>query len=167
MSEYEIELYKIIGEMIREIRVSKNLTLDQVADKIGVIPKTIQRYETGERKIKINTLNELSDILGFDYYVFMEEAKHRLVVNHVDTHKLESSQKERVSIYKDKVEELKLKELYNKLSLENRHKLLTYATGLYQIQESEDHILNAAHERPGATSEEKSHDDAIMDDENF
>lgn len=78
MSEYEISLYRIIGEMIRDIRTSKGITLEQVAEQLGVIPKTLQRYEKGERKIKINTIMELSRILSFDYDRFMAEAKSRL-----------------------------------------------------------------------------------------
>lgn len=78
MSEYEIELYKIIGEMIRERRQSLGFTLDQLADRLSVTPKTIQRYEKGERKIKINTLIELSSILNFDYDRFMADARQRL-----------------------------------------------------------------------------------------
>lgn len=80
MSEYEIGLYRIIGDMLREKRNEKELTLEQVADKINVIPKTLQRYETGERKVKISTLMELATILGFDYYDFMAEAKYRLAI---------------------------------------------------------------------------------------
>lgn len=75
MSEYEIGLYRIIGEMMRDIRTSRGLTLEQIAEKLGVIPKTLQRYETGERKIKISTIIELSRILSFDYDTFMAEAK--------------------------------------------------------------------------------------------
>lgn len=79
MSEYEVELYRIIGSMLREIRTIKGLTLEEVADKIDVIPKTLQRYETGERKIKISTIMELADIMGFNHNEFMSEAKQRLV----------------------------------------------------------------------------------------
>lgn len=78
MSEYEIGLYRIIGEMIREKRISRGFTLEQVAEELGFITKTLQRYETGERKIKINTILELSKILGFNYDMFMAEAKSRL-----------------------------------------------------------------------------------------
>jgi len=85
MSEYEISLYRIIGEMIRDIRTSKGVTLEQVAEQLGVIPKTLQRYEKGERKIKINTIMELSRILGFDYDKFMTEAKTRLSNNNITT----------------------------------------------------------------------------------
>lgn len=78
MSEYEVELYRIIGGMIRDKRIANEMTLEQIASSLGVTPKTIQRYETGERKIKINALMELSNILDFDYNEFMIEAKARL-----------------------------------------------------------------------------------------
>ena len=77
MSEYEIGLYQIIGEMIREVRIMKELTLEQVANRLGFTSKTLQRYETGDRKIKISTIMELAEILGFDYDEFMSEAKQR------------------------------------------------------------------------------------------
>lgn len=85
MSEYEIGLYRIIGEMIREKRLDAGLTLEEVASKIGVVPKTLQRYETGERKIKISTIMELSNILDFDYDRFMAEAKSSLVGEDLST----------------------------------------------------------------------------------
>lgn len=75
MSEYEIGLYRIIGEMIRKKRLLRGFTLEQVAEQLKVIPKTLQRYETGERKIKINTIMELAIILNFNYDSFMAEAK--------------------------------------------------------------------------------------------
>ena len=78
MSEYERDLYRIIGGMLREIRISRGLTLEQISEKIGVIPKTLQRYETGERKIKAGTIMKLADILKFDYSAFMLESKMRL-----------------------------------------------------------------------------------------
>lgn len=81
MSKYEMSLYQIIGEMIREKRIAAGLTLEDVAIKINVTPKTLQRYETGERKIKLDTIMELSQILFFDYDAFMAEAKRRLAAN--------------------------------------------------------------------------------------
>lgn len=81
MSEYEVGLYQIIGEMIRDKRTSKGFSLEDVAEKLQVTAKTVQRYETGERKIKINTLIELADMLEFDYNNFMADAKYRLAGN--------------------------------------------------------------------------------------
>jgi transcriptional regulator with XRE-family HTH domain len=82
MSEYEIGLYRIIGEMVREKRASNGMTLDQVAEQLKVTPKTLQRYETGQRKIKISTIMELANILGFDYDGFMSTAKSKLAGTH-------------------------------------------------------------------------------------
>lgn len=75
MSDYEKELYSIIGNMLRELRLEKNFTLEYVADKLGVAPKTLQRYERGERKIKVGTITELCAIYGVDYSEFMKRAK--------------------------------------------------------------------------------------------
>lgn len=79
MNDYEINFYKIIGSMLREARIKSGLTLEQAGEKIGVIAKTIQRYETGERKISINKLMELTSLFGINYTSFMSEAKKRLM----------------------------------------------------------------------------------------
>lgn len=75
MSEYDLKLYKIIGEMLREVRLEKGFTLEQVADFVSVTPKTIQRYETGDRRIKIDTLMKMTKFFDLNYYEFMREAQ--------------------------------------------------------------------------------------------
>ena len=75
MSDYEKELYSIIGNMLRDLRLQKDYTLEYVAEKLDVAPKTLQRYECGERKIKVGTITELCEIYGADYSDFMREAK--------------------------------------------------------------------------------------------
>ena len=75
MSDYEKELYSIIGNMLRELRLKKDYTLEYVADKLNIAPKTLQRYECGERKIKVGTITELCEIYGADYSEFMRAAK--------------------------------------------------------------------------------------------
>lgn len=50
---------------IKEARLSKNLTLLEVANKLGVTEATVQRYESGEIKnIKHKTIVQLSNIFG-------------------------------------------------------------------------------------------------------
>lgn len=79
MSERQERLYKIIGSMLREARLDKGMTLETAGEKMGVIAKTIQRYETGERKIGLNKLMELVSLYGIDYSTFMSYAKKRLL----------------------------------------------------------------------------------------
>ena len=75
MSDYEKELYSIIGNMLRELRLKNDYTLEYIAEKLEVAPKTLQRYECGERKIKVGTIVELCDIYRVDYSEFMRQAK--------------------------------------------------------------------------------------------
>ena len=65
--------------MLREARLDKGMTLETAGEKMGVIAKTIQRYETGERKIGLNKLMELVSLYEMDYSTFMTHAKKRLL----------------------------------------------------------------------------------------
>lgn len=59
-----------IGEKIKHLRKSNNMTLDEVADKISCAKNTISRYENNLRTPKINTLIELANIfnVSLDYF---------------------------------------------------------------------------------------------------
>ncbi|WP_446787578.1 helix-turn-helix domain-containing protein [Macellibacteroides fermentans] len=58
---------KEIGKRIKEARESAKLTLDEIADRVGVASSTIQRYETGYiKKIKLPIINSISEALQVD-----------------------------------------------------------------------------------------------------
>jgi transcriptional regulator with XRE-family HTH domain len=82
MEKYETELYKIIGDMLKAARRQKNMTLEQAGKKIDVTAQTINRYETGIRKIGVNKLMALAAIYGIDYAKFMDMAQYRLAQKH-------------------------------------------------------------------------------------
>ncbi|MFA9423774.1 MAG: helix-turn-helix domain-containing protein [Sedimentibacter sp.] len=73
----DVKIYRVIGQMMRDARTFRGMTLDQIANKMNVTIKTIQRYELGERKITIGTLVEIIEILGLDYSSFMNEVYKR------------------------------------------------------------------------------------------
>ncbi len=75
MSDSDLELYGIVGRMFREIRESKDLSLEVVAEYLQIAPKSLQRYECGERKIKIGTIKELCIFYKIDYDDFIKKAK--------------------------------------------------------------------------------------------
>ncbi len=58
MTESDLELYGIVGKMFREIRESNGHTLEYVSNFLGIAPKSLQRYECGERKM-INDCKKL------------------------------------------------------------------------------------------------------------
>lgn len=85
MSESELELYGIVGKMFREIREEKGYPLEAGAEFLGIAPKSLQRYECGERKIKIGTIKSLCEFYNIDYDSFIKEAKSRFTKNDTDT----------------------------------------------------------------------------------
>ncbi|MDF2907146.1 MAG: family transcriptional regulator [Herbinix sp.] len=143
MSEYEVGLYRIIGEMIREKRTISDLTLEQVAEQIGVTRKTLQRYETGERKIKISTIMDLASILKFDYDAFMAEAKARLVGNDTSLVKEESryyTNSETQKIAQEIFEDKDMKLLFDLKKSAQADRLMDYARYLKEQYDKENGI---------------------------
>ncbi|MCR4719144.1 MAG: helix-turn-helix domain-containing protein [Firmicutes bacterium] len=52
------------GKLLCDLRKAKGLTQKQVADKLGVLPKTVSKWETGHGFPDISTLSALADIFG-------------------------------------------------------------------------------------------------------
>ena len=75
MNDFDKIFYTIVGRKLRELRNKKNFTLTEVAERLEVTSKTIQRYETGERKIDIPVLSKLLEIYHVGYYGFIEEVQ--------------------------------------------------------------------------------------------
>lgn len=63
---YEYDFYKTLGQILREKRIERGMTLDDAASAIGKTIKTVQRYETGERKITVQTIKDLCHVYGAD-----------------------------------------------------------------------------------------------------
>lgn len=53
-----------IGKMIAELRKSKNLTQQELGEKIGVGIKTISKWERGVTYPDIAIIKDLADVLG-------------------------------------------------------------------------------------------------------
>lgn len=52
------------GELLRSLRLAKGMTQKQVADILGVVPKTVSKWETGNGFPDVSVLSALADILG-------------------------------------------------------------------------------------------------------
>lgn len=63
---------------IAELRKEKGLTLQQVADAIGVGNNTISRYETGKREPNLAVINRLADFfnVSVDYLLGRTDDPH-------------------------------------------------------------------------------------------
>lgn len=57
---------------IRAEREAQDLTLEQVAEQLGISAQALQRYETSARKISIEMLVKIADVLGAPPARFIE-----------------------------------------------------------------------------------------------
>lgn len=54
----------IIGYNIKAFRKSRGMTLDQLAEKVGLTKSTLSRYELGQYEPKFQTVCEIAGALG-------------------------------------------------------------------------------------------------------
>lgn len=55
--------YSIIGQRIKQARLAKNLTQEDLAEKIDISVAFLSRVERGKAKVNLNRLNQLCDLL--------------------------------------------------------------------------------------------------------
>lgn len=60
------------GELIRNLRKEKGMTQKEVAEQLGVLPKTISKWETGHGFPDTSLLNSLAEVLGVSVDALLE-----------------------------------------------------------------------------------------------
>lgn len=55
-----------IGKRIKEIRVRNNVTQRELAEKLGLSLNTVSRYETGERRPRIDKVIKIAKALDVE-----------------------------------------------------------------------------------------------------
>ena len=61
-------------ELIKRLRIEKELTQQELADKVGVVRTVITMLETDDDyKPSVDTAKALGNELGFDWTLFFEE----------------------------------------------------------------------------------------------
>lgn len=60
------------GKLIKELRIKKGMTQEELADKTEVSARTIQRIENGEVDPRVYTLQMIARALDVDYNLFVE-----------------------------------------------------------------------------------------------
>lgn len=58
--------YKELGEQLKKIRISKNLSQQDVADRLGITRASYSHFENGVRVVDIDTLYKIADIFAVD-----------------------------------------------------------------------------------------------------
>ena len=71
--EMERSIEKTLGKKIKEYRLKRGMTQEELADKLLSKKSTVSDYENDKIDMKINVLRELSEILGVPLSRFLCE----------------------------------------------------------------------------------------------
>lgn len=69
--------YKLIGERIKQVRKSKNMTQETLAEKLNVSIGYVSQVERGITKISLDLLGAISTILDCDVATLISETAIR------------------------------------------------------------------------------------------
>ena len=79
-----------VNDRIRQIRISKSLTQEYVAEKLGIDTVNYGRIERGQASLTVDRLMQLSEIMEFDIIEIFESefkhdnANHREMIGYLD-----------------------------------------------------------------------------------
>ena len=66
-------------KLLCDLRKSKGMTQKQVADKLGIVPKTVSKWETGHGFPDISTVSALAEVLDVsEKTILLGEMTHNL-----------------------------------------------------------------------------------------
>lgn len=68
--------------LIKEIAKEKGITLNEIADKVGIAQPSISRIVNGHMNPTINTLEKISDALGVDISDLFKREEKGLICPH-------------------------------------------------------------------------------------
>ena len=61
-----MEIYVKLGEINRETRLNKKMTMKELANKVGITESAIHHYEMGVRKMSFDTFADICKALELD-----------------------------------------------------------------------------------------------------
>lgn len=82
-----------IGKNIKDLRIRKNMTQDELAEKLFVTRQTVSNYETGKSRPDIEMLDRIAGVLGADIHQVLygttvnidQQKKRRLMIGGILT----------------------------------------------------------------------------------
>ena len=62
----KMEIYKELGEIVRNARIDRGMTMKDLAVRVGITESAIHHYEMGVRKMSFDTFVDICKALGLD-----------------------------------------------------------------------------------------------------
>ena len=120
-------------DVLKSLRISYNLTQDDLAKQLQISRSTIGMYEKGAREPDFDALELIADFFNVDTNYLLGRTSKMISTNQATlSEQIVSSYGQ--ALY-DHVE------VFSKLSASNQAKAAAYAAGLFSIQQMEDELL--------------------------
>lgn len=151
------------SDRLKEARLAKGYTQEQIAEKIGVAKSTYTGYEKGNREPNVNTIGKLMSELHVDAnFLWQDGTTFPFELSYDEMENLVKKYRELDDHGKEMVDFTLSKEYERSKELKENN------SNVVPIQK-QDQELNAAHDRTDipVTEEMKKHDEDIMNDDNF
>lgn len=85
-----------VHNKIKQLRINKNMTQQQLADAISKTLSTVKKYETGQIMLNIDTLYDISKALNVDVKYFFDN-ENSLFENFLDQYGLSDLQESEIN----------------------------------------------------------------------
>ena len=164
----------MLGDKIKDLRKSMNLTQEQLCQKIGIAQSTLGMIESNKREAGKKTLLKLADFFGVTVDFLLST---KIIDTNINIDTIFSGSGTLVSSTENNKlskEEVKLLENYNKSNNEGKKMIISYSDYVSkshvsvetEISASIDNSMPiAAHANEKATEEDIKHDMDIMNDD--
>lgn len=70
-NEYDV----ILGSILKEYRLQNKMSMQNVADKMGLTKQMIFHYENGRSPLTVNQLVKLCGVYSIDYITILKQAQ--------------------------------------------------------------------------------------------
>lgn len=116
MPKFDKQLYAEIGKQLKEARLNKGMSLQDVSDAIGgsKTKQTIMRYENGTTRIEAELMKKLCALFGLDPNEVIQKATYQ------------QAMKSYINVqYTSKSDFIKIKQITNLKNATAQHDILT------------------------------------------
>ena len=160
------------GERFKEARIMKGLTQKQLAEELNIGGTTVTGYEKDNSEPSMNTISKIMEILDVDAnFLFQDETSG------IETEEKAIVEKIRNVVRKyrnldqfgqETVDYMLEREIERVKEIRRQASIIKESDIYQEITPNENYLMtNAAHEKDGATEEEKEADNASMEDESI
>lgn len=150
------------ADRLKEARLKKSYTQEQIAEKIGVAKSTYTGYEKGNREPNVNTIGKLMEELGVDAnFLWQDDTTFPFELTYDEMENLVKKYRALDEHGKEMVDFTLTKEWERSTAEAKNNTIISLSAPV----SNED--LNAAHGMSDASPEDQKHDNNIMDSEDF